>query len=181
MEDDRLDLGLIDSIEATDIGEPGQRTFKITVSSPRGEAVVWMEKEQMFQIGLSIKQFVSIEDAPSSPKPYQEEYPPPTTPARAEFKASEMHIRHDPRTDIFTIEATDPKSESEDDNEEPSASLQFSFTREEAGRLSNAALEAVSGGRPRCDLCGGPMDPAGHVCPKTNGPNKGDFDLAPGQ
>ena len=111
MEDDRLDLGLIDSIEATDIGEPGQRTFKITVSSPRGEAVVWMEKEQMFQIGLSIKQFVSIEDAPSSPNPYQEEYPAPPTPASAEFKASEMHIRHDPRTDIFTIEATDPESE----------------------------------------------------------------------
>ena len=77
----------IDIMEATDVGEPCQRTFKITVSSPRGEAVVWMEKEQLFQIGLSIKQFVSVEDAPSSPKPYKDEYPAPPTPSSAEFKA----------------------------------------------------------------------------------------------
>ncbi len=113
MEDDRLDLGLVDTIEATDVGEPGQRTFKITVSSPRGEAVVWMEKEQMFQIGLAIKQFMSVEDPPSSPAPYEPEYPAPLTPGHAEFKASEMRIRYDSRSDIFTVEATDPESESE--------------------------------------------------------------------
>ena len=178
MEDDRLDLGLVDSIDATDVGEPGQRTFKITVTSSRGEAVVWMEKEQMFQIGLSIKQFISVEGPPSSPTPYESEYPAPATPGRAEFKASEMRIRHDPRSDTFTVEATDPDSEAEDDNEEPATAVQFSFTREDGARLSDAALEAVSKGRPRCQLCGGPKDPGGHVCPKTNGHHKGDFDLA---
>ncbi len=178
MEDDRLDLGLVDTIDATDVGEPGQRTFKITVAGPRGEAVVWMEKEQMFQIGLSIKQFISLEDPPSSPATHEPEYPAPPTPARAEFKASEMSIRYDPRSDIFTIEATDPESESEDDNEEPATTLQFSFARDAGARLSDAALEAVSKGRPRCELCGGPKDPGGHVCPKTNGHHKGDFELA---
>ena len=30
--------------------------------------------------------------------------------------------------------------------------------------------EAVVGrGRPRCQFCGNPMDPEGHVCPATNG------------
>ena len=178
MEDDRLDLGLIDSIDATDIGEPGQRTFKITAISPRGEAVIWMEKEQMFQLGLSIKQFISLEDPPSLPTRYEPEYPAPPVPGKAEFKASDMRIRHDPRSDIFTVEAADPDSEAEDDNEEPAIAVQFSFTRAVGARLSDAALEAVSGGRPRCELCGGPKDPGGHVCPKTNGHHKGDFELA---
>ena len=178
MEDDRLDLGIVDTIDATDVGEPGKRTFKITVTSPRGGAIVWMEKEQLFQIGLAIKQFVSVEDAPTSPRPYQDEFPAPPTPGQAEFKASEMRIRHDPRSDIFTVEATDPASEAEDDNEEPATALQFSFGREVGMRLSATALEAVSKGRPRCELCGGPKNPEGHVCPKTNGHHKGDFELA---
>ena len=178
MEDDRLDLGLVDTVEATDVGEPGQRTFKITVASPRGEAVIWMEKEQMFQIGLAIKQFVTAEEPPSSPTPYEPEYPAPTTRGKSEFKTSEMRIRHDLRSDVFTVEATDPDSEAEDDNEEPATTVQFSFTREVAAGLSEAALEAVSKGRPRCELCGGPKDPGGHVCPKTNGHHKGDFELA---
>ncbi|MGH9041277.1 MAG: DUF3090 family protein, partial [Acidimicrobiia bacterium] len=29
--------------------------------------------------------------------------------------------------------------------------------------------EAVVAGRPPCPLCGGPLDPEGHVCPKLNG------------
>lgn len=178
MEDDRLDLGLVDTIDATDVGEPGQRTFKLTAMSSRGEAIVWMEKEQMFQIGLSIKQLVALEDPPASPSRFEPEYPAPAAPGKVEFKVSELHIRHDPRIDVFTIEATDPESEFENDNEEPATTVQFSFTRAVGVRLSEAALEAVSGGRPRCELCGGPKDAAGHVCPKTNGHHKGDFDLA---
>lgn len=178
MQDDRLDLGLVDTIDATDVGEPGQRTFRLTATSSRGEAIIWMEKEQMFQIGLSIKQFVALEDPPASPSSFESDYSAPATPGKVEFKASELHIHHDPQTDVFTIEATDPDSEFENDNEEPSTTVQFSFTRDIGVRLSEATLEAVSKGRPRCELCGGPKDPAGHICPKTNGHHKGDFDLA---
>jgi hypothetical protein len=29
--------------------------------------------------------------------------------------------------------------------------------------------DLVNAGRPRCSLCGHPMDPEGHSCPRTNG------------
>ena len=31
------------------------------------------------------------------------------------------------------------------------------------------ARALVSAGRPPCPFCGGPLDPAGHVCPRANG------------
>ncbi|MBV9291748.1 MAG: DUF3090 family protein, partial [Frankiales bacterium] len=31
------------------------------------------------------------------------------------------------------------------------------------------ALRVVAAGRPPCPLCGNPLDPQGHVCPRQNG------------
>jgi uncharacterized repeat protein (TIGR03847 family) len=31
------------------------------------------------------------------------------------------------------------------------------------------ALRVVSAGRPPCPLCGAPLDPRGHICPRRNG------------
>jgi uncharacterized repeat protein (TIGR03847 family) len=39
----------------------------------------------------------------------------------------------------------------------------------EAGRLADLAEKLVAAGRPICPLCHGPMDPAGHRCPRSNG------------
>src|SRR5258708_5611007 len=35
--------------------------------------------------------------------------------------------------------------------------------------LSVRALELVTAGRPLCPVCGLPMDPEGHLCPRKNG------------
>ena len=32
-----------------------------------------------------------------------------------------------------------------------------------------SAARAVAGGRPPCPLCGEPLDPQGHLCPRRNG------------
>ncbi len=48
-------------------------------------------------------------------------------------------------------------------------SLTVSLTREWAGGLAIAIARLVDAGRPACPLCGGPLDPRGHDCPRTNG------------
>ncbi|NQW18973.1 MAG: DUF3090 family protein [Chloroflexi bacterium] len=178
MEHERIDLGLVETIEATDVGEPGKRTFKITAESPRGRAVIWMEKEQLFQIGLAVRQFNATEEATANPTDFEPTLGPPSSASEIEFKATDIRIRHAPSSDTFTIEAVDPATEDEDVIQEPLATVQFSFPRAMAIALSKQALEATERGRPRCELCGGPKDPDGHVCPKTNGHHKGDFELA---
>lgn len=43
------------------------------------------------------------------------------------------------------------------------------ITRASAALIVRVGAELVSAGRPTCGLCGRPMDPEGHSCPRTNG------------
>jgi uncharacterized repeat protein (TIGR03847 family) len=42
-------------------------------------------------------------------------------------------------------------------------------TREQAAAFAIRATRLVEAGRPPCPLCGLPLDPSGHDCPRTNG------------
>jgi uncharacterized repeat protein (TIGR03847 family) len=45
----------------------------------------------------------------------------------------------------------------------------ISLTREQSAAFAILATQLVESGRPPCPLCGYPLDPAGHDCPRTNG------------
>jgi hypothetical protein len=45
----------------------------------------------------------------------------------------------------------------------------LTLNREWASALAIAITRLVEAGRPACPLCGGPLDPHGHDCPRTNG------------
>jgi uncharacterized repeat protein (TIGR03847 family) len=55
----------------------------------------------------------------------------------------------------------------EDDPDGASALVLLSPTQ--AGALAAEVENLVAAGRPACELCGYPLDPSGHVCPRTNG------------
>ena len=170
-EDERHDLGMADSVEAEAIGVPGKRTFKITAASPRGVAVVWMEKEQLFQVAVSIRRFLAAGAETAAPEPHPTG-PQPGAPVEAEFKAGEMSLRYDASTGVLTLiaAAIEPPQEAEHpDLEETPAAVQFSFTHPMAETLAERALEACAAGRRACPFCGGPIDPEGHFCVRTNG------------
>jgi uncharacterized repeat protein (TIGR03847 family) len=42
-------------------------------------------------------------------------------------------------------------------------------SKEQAAAFAIRATQLVEAGRPPCPLCGLPLDPAGHDCPRTNG------------
>jgi uncharacterized repeat protein (TIGR03847 family) len=52
--------------------------------------------------------------------------------------------------------------------EEP-ASGRTRITPEQAQAFADRAKELMKGSRPNCPVCSGPMDPTGHVCPRSNG------------
>lgn len=166
------DLGLVDSLTPESIGEPGRRTFKITATSSRGEAVVWMEKEQLFQIGVSIKQLTATRSTPSQPSEFVPDTAPGPIPVSAEFKTGELSLKHDGGSDVFTLEARSMETEEDDHLTQPD-SVQFSFTRRLGEQMADRALEIVAAGRKPCQLCGGPINPDGHFCVKVNGHRQG--------
>ena len=165
------DLGLVDHITAEAIGEPGQRTFNITARSSRGEAVIWMEKEQLFQVGISIKQFIATRESTTVTAPVSPAAPGPEGPVEIEFKTGEMALRHDGAADVFTLTAQEAVTE--DDPERTPTGVEVTFTRAAAEDLADNALAAVAAGRKPCPLCGGPLDTAQeHFCVKVNGHNR---------
>ena len=42
-------------------------------------------------------------------------------------------------------------------------------TAAQARAMASRGSAAVESGRPPCPLCGGPLDPSGHLCPRLNG------------
>ena len=170
IEFERNDLGLVDYLQCETIGEPGQRTFNITARSERGEAVVWMEKEQLFQVGVSLKQFLVTRETPPDPAPF--DVPPLDSPVpiHVEFKTGEMSIRHDPTADVFTLVAADIPREASESG--PLAEITFSFQRSQAEEMSNRSVALVAAGRKPCPLCEAPLTPGeSHFCVKVNGYN----------
>ena len=162
------DLGLVDSLTAESIGQPGQRTFNLTATSSRGEAIVWMEKEQLFQVGVSIKQLMATRKAPAVPTEFVPDTPAGPFPISAEFKTGELALKHDGASDVFTLEARSMESDEDDPLSQPD-SVQFSFSRRLGEQMADRALEIVAAGRQPCPLCGGPINPDGHFCVKVNG------------
>lgn len=162
-----LILGLTDYLHAESHGRPGQRTFNITARSPRGSAIVWMEKEQLFQVGATLKQFLTTRESVTDPARFD-----PGSDASAEFvdtefKTPQMTLRHDTASDVFTLSA---ENFGDADSDQPEHVVEFSFTREQAVQLANKALEVVASGRPPCPLCTGPINSGeDHFCVKVNG------------
>jgi len=66
------------------------------------------------------------------------------------------------------------EDEVEDDDEGEGYLARLYFTAAQARALAARGSAAVQRGRPPCPLCGGPLDPTGHVCPRLNGHGRHD-------
>ncbi len=144
------------------VGEPGGRTFRILVESGSSSAVIWIEKEQLFQLALAIHQLlVTAPEEPSSPvRPPEDREAPGLT--SLDFKANKLVLGYDGERSLFLIDAHDQ----EDDE---SATVRVWADKESLKGFANEALRVCAAGRPLCPLCGRPMDQAGHKCARRNG------------
>jgi uncharacterized repeat protein (TIGR03847 family) len=72
----------------------------------------------------------------------------------------------DDHDSIAELEAFDAPPERE------AARIRFWATREQMLSLARHGAAVCAAGRPRCQLCGNPIDPEGHQCPALNGHRK---------
>ena len=57
-----------------------------------------------------------------------------------------------------------------DDAPDPDrSSVRLRLTREQVASFILTARGLLAAGRPPCPICGFPMDPGGHACPRSNG------------
>ncbi len=168
-----FDFEQVNSIVADAVGKPGNRTFFLQARQGRQTATLTMEKQQVAALAASVLQLLEeLEEknpdltmgGAGEQALHLEE---PLDPA---FRVGQMGLGYDENQDMMVLVAQavvvdDEETASED--EMPRA--RFYATREQMRALSEHALEAVASGRPDCPLCGRPIDPEGHFCPRTNG------------
>ena len=65
-------------------------------------------------------------------------------------------------------EAEEPDEDDDEDEDGPDL-LRVRMTPRAARAFVARALRVVAAGRPPCPLCGQPLDPQGHICPRRNG------------
>ena len=164
MEDALIEFTNATKVEADALGEPGERTFRITVDSGNSSALIWLEKEQLFQLALAVQQMLgTLPDQPATDAtpPVEREAPDHTN---LEFKVGKISLGHDNSHGMFVIDAY--RADEDDDSD---ATFRLWLRSDQAKDLSEQAMRVCSAGRPLCPLCGGPIDQSGHNCPRANG------------
>ncbi|MBI4310776.1 MAG: DUF3090 family protein [Chloroflexi bacterium] len=170
MTEARYQFGRVASIKASAVGQPGSRRFRLLVEAANGAtAVVWLEKEQLFNLALAVKNLIDqVEEAQRQrkrPAARGGAVPSSDVPLSLEFQVGRLAIGFDEGTGLFIFVANEA--------EEPEHSLprlSLAADQQMMDALADEALEVCAAGRPACPLCGAPMNSnEKHVCPKHNG------------
>ena len=159
-------------IQIEAIGEPGSRRFRL-LSIVNGQTfAVWLEKQQVQALGLALEQMLERlpDTAPELPdNPGLAEFDLET---RKQFRVGRMELGYDESEDRIVVVAYDLNSQDDSD-----AAFACRMSRDQARDLCSEAASVVAAGRPRCTMCGEPMDPDGHVCPQQNGHFRHDLEI----
>ncbi len=154
----RHDLGVCALVEPEYVGVPGNRTFRLYVNGENGSALLWLEKEELYELALAIKRMLR-----SSVRETSEPIVGASETARADFncKVSALSLGHDHRSGRYMILAH--VSEEEGD------AIAMWADREVMEWLADRAFEVHDAGRARCFLCGAPIrEGKPHACPRAN-------------
>ena len=159
----RFEFKQTEHFGAGSVGEPGQRFFFVIAGRDDGWVRAWMEKEQLLALAEGFAELLKQVEAESL---LPEQAPPPAEPPGTllgEFHVSGMDVGYDSarRDVVLTAHAAD------DDGGEPA--LVCYISREQAGAIARQAAEVCASGRPICTMCHQPIDPSGHLCPRSNG------------
>ena len=179
------------------VGEPGDRTFFLQARGGGRVVSVALEKVQVSLLAEKLEELLTEAgrrfgvDLPEVPKLALNDNDPLDTPVDEEFRVGTLGLAFDVDTTTVVIEAIeagegdaevelvdddddddDVTVDDDDDDDEPDDDLdrlRVRLTPEATRAFIDRAKRVVAAGRPPCPLCGQPLDPAGHLCPRHNG------------
>ena len=127
------------------LGEPGKRTFRMLVESDSSSATSWLEKEQLFQLGLAVQQLLSTlpEQQDNESIDLEGREAPGLT--SLDFKVGRLVLGHGGGNGYFIIDAHDLEDDEEEDSE---ALVRVWASRDQVKRFAEEALRLCAAGRP---------------------------------
>ena len=142
------------------VGLPGQRTFYLQAEEGERTVSLKMEKQQVGALGqLLAEMLADLPVPPDLPTSDDLELADPVIEAWA---VGGIQLSYDTATQRVILLFEEAIEE-----EAAVGRLTIGLAQARAIALHSASL--VESGRPPCPLCGQPMDPSGHACPRTNG------------
>jgi uncharacterized repeat protein (TIGR03847 family) len=84
-----------------------------------------------------------------------------------DLRAGQLALGYVEDRDVFAIQVYDLAANAE--TEEPKPLLRCFLSRGQSRVLYRKIERVIAGGRQPCPMCGQPLDPEGHVCPRSNG------------
>jgi uncharacterized repeat protein (TIGR03847 family) len=149
---DRLTVGTV--------GPVGSRLFLIQCRQGGTLLTLKMEKQQVAAMAEYLARVVTDPER-LEPLPEDEPLEEPTEPAWA---IGTIGVSFDESEDRVVLVIEELVGE-----DEAGAIARLTITRQQAAAFTVQATRLVEAGRPPCPLCGSPLDPSGHECPRTNG------------
>jgi uncharacterized repeat protein (TIGR03847 family) len=164
-----FDLGEVDRFLTGAVGEPGRRVFYL--QAIRGTQVVSLklEKQQVALLAEHLSRLLITHPLPAVAPASAGEL---VEPVLEEWVVGSLMVAINEPDERFVIIAEevvveDPDEDDFDQLDEP-GEARFALTRDQIEVFVELARDLVAAGRPTCRLCGGPMDPEGHACPRWN-------------
>lgn len=180
-----FELSSPERFTAGTVGEPGRRTFFLQAADGGRVVTLKVEKQQVGALAEHLAAMLA--DLPVPPAEEVEaadvEF---VEPPDVEWVVGRMGVAWDERDDRLILQCEElvvvaesvleELEELGDDPEElgygidlpEPATARFRLTRAQVAAFVERARELVAAGRPPCPLCGAPMDPGGHACPRWN-------------
>lgn len=158
-----FDIDSPDRVTVGTVGVPGQRTFFLQAREGARTVSLKLEKQQVGALARLLTELLSDLPTPGE-LPTDLDLEEPVT---AEWAVGTMQLSYDNDTDRILVVAEEliPRGE---EVEDPAVG-RLAITRPQAAALIGRSAELIEAGRPPCPLCGFPLDPSGHSCPRTNG------------
>ena len=178
-----FDLGEVEWATVGTVGEPGRRTFYLQARQGAEQVTLKLEKQQV----AALSQFVGeiLSDLPVPAATPEEQNLELIEPVDAEWVVGSIQLAYDADTDRIVLVAEEVVIEEEGDDEDTETPVEtripgavspddqgvarLGLTRSQAAAMVDRGWDLVQAGRPACPLCGNPLDPEGHSCPRTNG------------
>jgi uncharacterized repeat protein (TIGR03847 family) len=155
------------------VGPPGERTFFLQARGGGRLVSVALEKVQVTLLAEKLEELLTEAhrrfgvDLPEAPAEVSDNEP-LDTPVDEEFRVGTLGLAFDVDTATVVIEAIatgEADAEPDDDLDR----LRVRLTPQATRAFIERARRVVAAGRPPCPLCGQPLDPKGHLCPRHNG------------
>lgn len=164
------------------VGTPGERTFYLQAADGRRVVSVALEKQQVAVLADRLEQLLDeVVTRTGTALPAADfDTDALEQPIDEEFRVSAMGLAWDGDQGLIVIEAQAPTEDADvaeetllEDVEEGPDALRVLIEPRRARAFVERARKVISAGRPPCPLCGQPLDPAGHICPRQNGYHRG--------